>query len=179
MKKATDFMEQVEFDLTAATARQIHETGAVPKIRKGRLGATAQLFPLIVIRCPAEWGAPDDEATYARLPLIDVIKPLFQAYNDAAKDIKSPFAGVSFDLGQITPPEYDELVDNAAANDFSALAAMLAKLVKACPGLDGDLHDPDTYLDLPYYTHFLPLCNKMVSAGKDLLENFLKPSTGT
>lgn len=179
MKQLNGFMEQVEFDLTTATARQVQATKAMPNIRKGRLGATVKLFPLIVTKCPAEWGAADDEATYAKLPLLDVIKPLFKAYNDQAKGVATPLSAVSFDLSQITPPEFDSMIDSADANNFSELANMLAKLVKACPGISGDLHDPDTYLDLPYYSHFLPLCNKMVNAGKDLLENFLRPSTDT
>jgi hypothetical protein len=164
----------VTFDLTTITARGIQPYLA--KMATGHMGAFIQICPLVVTE--TDLGAPDKLETYD-LPFFgEEVGFLWKTFTQAVKDCPEKITFASFDLGKIKGSEFDSLLDEIGNTDLAKVAAQLVKYVVTCPEVP-DLHNPDAYLDLPYYTQFNPLRRKLSEAGEDQLENFLKRFGGS
>lgn len=72
---------------------------------------------------------------------------------------------VEFDLSTVTADEMDAFFKAAAKNDQRKMAAVFPSVVKRAPASWGDKADVETYMKLPYFTHFKPLVNAFIDEG--------------
>lgn len=130
------------------------------------------IAPLVVTECP--WGDASERATYEQFDLFsEEIGHLWKAFQHAIKDAPEKVTLASFNLSKMQASEFDTLVDEIGGVKVDVIANLLSKYVAACPEVR-DVRDPEAYLDLPYYTQFRPLANKLSTSGKEQMENFLK-----
>ena len=75
----------------------------------------------------------------------------------------------TFDLTRITAREMPDFQRAMTQQDTETVAAFLAKIVVNCPHLpaDADAHDPETYLELPYYGAFQAVVDDLGEATKN------------
>ena len=160
----------IQVDVTQITAREI--APYLAESTKAHLGWLIDLAPKLVKECP--WGDPKDAATYEDFSLFsDEFGQYWEAYQKAIKAAPECLTMASFDLSRIKAREFDTLVDHVNSTNVNEITRLLVQYVKTCPEVR-DVRDPEAYLDLKYYTQFRPLANRLSSAGKDQLENFLK-----
>lgn len=61
---------------------------------------------------------------------------------------------IEFNLRNLTARDMTGFFRATRENDHDGIAAVLAKVVTACPAEWGAADDPDTYLNLPYFGEF-------------------------
>ncbi len=72
---------------------------------------------------------------------------------------------LEFDLSRISAREMAAFFEAARNGDIPALAAVMAKVVVACPW--GDPRDPALYLDLPFFGSFQDVIDGLAAAAKN------------
>jgi hypothetical protein len=73
---------ELEFNLEDITADEMEEF-----FRAARLNANkvmAQTFAKTISKCPADWGKPDDEMTYRKLPYFTHFKKVIEIFAQEA-----------------------------------------------------------------------------------------------
>jgi hypothetical protein len=73
---------------------------------------------------------------------------------------------LEFDLSRISAREMAAFFEAARKSDIPALAAVMAKVVVACPW--GDPHSAETYLDLPFFGGFQEVIDGLAAAAKNV-----------
>jgi hypothetical protein len=72
---------------------------------------------------------------------------------------------LEFDLSCVSAREMASFFEAARKSDIPALAAVMAKVVVACPW--GDPRDSSTYLDLPFFGAFQDVIDGLADAAKN------------
>lgn len=157
-------------DLTTVTARMV--APALAEMSKAKLAATGKMMPLVVESCPASWGDPKSRTTWTKLSLRELGR-VRAMLSEAVEALDKIEPDIELDLSDITPEEWDKMMTGTDRNNPKLIADLLATFVVRCPEEWGPPDVPNTYLDLPYYTVFVPCQDRLTTAGAEELENFL------
>lgn len=165
---------QVQFDVSKATARDLQPILAV--MGKGSLSGLPKLLAALATACPAEWGDPSNEATWAKLPLNGDLKFAYGLLKQQIAAIDTKSITATFDLSALTASEFDDMVRQLQAGDPARQAALIARYAveSSVPGIK----DEKLLMELSYYAQFRPLVTLLGEAGKNELENFKKAFDG-
>lgn len=159
---------QITFDLNKLTAREI--APFLPAVRRGRMQGYIKLWTLTATSF--NLGDPADPATYQNLPMAGPLKDILKVFHEAIKAAKDNPPNVKFDLTKATASEYDLLMGSIQRGEVKEIAECLAKFTVSCSVLE-KVDDPEAWLDLPYYSQFVPAANALQGAGDDLYKRFL------
>lgn len=173
MKKKSQMTNQetaveISFDLNKLTAREI--APFLPAVRRGRVQGYIKLWTETATSF--NLGDPKDPVTYQSLPMGGALRDVFKVFKAAISAAKDNPPEATFDLTKATANEYDQMMGSIQRGDVKEIAECLSKFTVSCSLME-KLDDPEAWLDLPYYSQFVPVANSLVGAGDDLYKRFL------
>lgn len=152
----------VKFDVSRVTADGIGNF--IMANNRGQVEEVSETLAKCCTTCPKEWGKPHDYETFADLGMedyVEVVMSFTEAGRRAQEDIEA--FPIEFNLRGVKARDFGaKFLQPVQRGDVEAVSKFFASVITKCPEEWGEAGNVQTYLQLPYYTTFLPLANQII-----------------
>jgi hypothetical protein len=151
-------MSDIGFDLSKITAGQMADYWKA--VARNDIDGMSIAYAAACFMCPPAWGSPNEAGTFSELTWAD-INIAAEAFAEAQRETRDNEVGefdIEHDLAGVKGKTFvSDFLNPLNAGQVAKVAEFLSKHLVKAPKDWGKPGKPETYLNLPYYTVFLPL----------------------